>query len=66
MLVRCRHLLYNSLGDGQSVQVHELRQLVQLFHILDLLTKLCTETSKFELRYSAFALGYLIIGLKKL
>jgi hypothetical protein len=41
------NLLYDSFGDGQSVQVHELRQLMQLFDILDLLTKLCTETSKF-------------------
>ena len=38
-------LLYNLLGDGQPVQVHELRQVTQLLHILDLLPKFHTETN---------------------
>ena len=65
VIARCRHLLHNLLGDGQHVQVHELRQLVQLLHILDLLTKLSTVICYIVI-YSAFTFVYLIIGLKKL
>merc|ERR1712106_776881 len=39
----CSVMIYHLLGDGQPVQVHELRQVTQMLHILDLLTKFHTD-----------------------